>query len=696
MRPKLIGLFLLAGLLPLALAGWFASQQASNALMDQSFNQLTAIRQIKKSQIENFFKERIGDINALSRNGDVLRTMTALDEAFDAEGGKIGGPKWTQAVAENAPPLDAFVKEYGYYDLFIIDPDGNVAYTFAKESDLGQNLVKGDLKTSGLGKVFQKAANGTSSIADFEPYAPSKGEPASFIAAPFKKEGKLIGVVALQLSLEAINLVMQQRDGMGQTGETYLVGPDKRMRSDSFLDKTGHSLKASFAGTIEKNGVDTEGAKEALSGKADAKVIHDYNGNLVLSSFTPVKVGDLTWALLAEIDLAEVRIPINAMVQAILMIAGVLTLLVAIMALLVAKSIATPLAHGVNFAKLVANGDLTALLDVERKDEIGLLAQALRDMTEKLRGVVNEVRNSASNVSAGATQLSSASQELSQGATEQAASIEETSSAMEEMSSNIQQNTDNSVTTEKIAQVAAKDAAEGGQAVSQSVVAMKEIAGKIGIIEEIARQTNLLALNAAIEAARAGEHGKGFAVVAAEVRKLAERSQTAAGEISHLSTSSVQVAERAGAIINKLVPDIQRTAELVQEISAASREQTQGASQINSAIQQLDQVIQRNAGASEEMAATAEELNSQADQLSQAIAFFKTGETQYSAARPPKATRPAAFPASHRAALPAPVARRNASHPAPKAIAHHAPAKSGGKGVELAMREDDDKEFERF
>jgi methyl-accepting chemotaxis protein len=272
-------------------------------------------------------------------------------------------------------------------------------------------------------------------------------------------------------------------------------------------------------------------------------------------------------------------------------------------------------------AKEIAGGNL--MVEVKERSGEDELMRTLASMVAKLTEVVNDVKAAADNVASGSAQTSSSSQQMSQGATEQAASAEEVSSSMEEMVSNIRQNADNAQQTEKIALKSSQDAKEGGKAVTETVSAMKEIADKISIIEEIARQTNLLALNAAIEAARAGEHGKGFAVVASEVRKLAERSQTAAAEISKLSTSSVQVAETAGEMLTKIVPDIQRTAELVQEISAASNEQNAGAEQINKAIQQLDQVIQQNASATEQMASTSEELSSQAEQLQETIAFFK-------------------------------------------------------------------------
>ena len=306
-----------------------------------------------------------------------------------------------------------------------------------------------------------------------------------------------------------------------------------------------------------------------------------------------------------------------------------LTFAVTVISLILAnKLIVRPLTTAVNIINKLSDGDLTMDIEAKSKDEIGQLLVAMKNMVERLRTIVGGVMTAAGNVLSGGQELSSGSQQLSEGATEQAASVEETSSSMEQMASNIRQSADNSMQTDKIAAKAAANAGKGGEAVSEAVTAIKEIAEKILIIEEIARQTNLLALNAAIEAARAGEHGKGFAVVAAEVRKLAERSQTAAAGISRLSSSSAEVAEKAGNVLEKLVPDIQKTAELVQEISASSNEQYTGAEQINKAIRQLDRVIQQNAGASEEMASTAEELASQAGQLRDTIAFFKIGDNE--------------------------------------------------------------------
>jgi methyl-accepting chemotaxis protein len=343
-------------------------------------------------------------------------------------------------------------------------------------------------------------------------------------------------------------------------------------------------------------------------------------------------------------------------------------------------------------AERVASGDLTVMLR-ERSPQDKLM-QALAAMVAGLTQTVGEIRSIAGEVASASQSISTASVQVSRGASSQAAAAEEASSSMEEMVSNIKQNADNAQQTDKIANKSARDARESGKSVLEAVAAMKEIASKISIIEEIARQTNLLALNAAIEAARAGEHGKGFAVVAAEVRKLAERSQRAAGEINQLSATTLKVSEKSGEMLDKLVPDIQRTAELVQEISAASKEQDTGAEQINKALQQLEQVIQQNASAAEEMASTTEELTGQAEQLVGALSFFKTEEEAKPAGR-----------GGHVSILQRKAQTVAAKAPRPNGHGPngHGPAIAakgfarGGVALKLAEKHDDmDEEFERY
>ncbi|MBF0552690.1 MAG: methyl-accepting chemotaxis protein, partial [Deltaproteobacteria bacterium] len=345
-------------------------------------------------------------------------------------------------------------------------------------------------------------------------------------------------------------------------------------------------------------------------------------------------------------------------------------------------------------AQEIASGNL--MVKVERRSKNDELMMALEKMVADLTDIAVNVQTAADQVASGSQEISTSTTGISQGTAESAASVEEVSASMEQMSSTISQNADNARQTAAIAKQAAIDAQTGGKSVAETVIAMKSIAEKIGIIEEIARQTNMLALNAAIEAARAGEHGKGFAVVAAEVRKLAERSQNAAKEISTLSNSSLEVADQAGRLIENIVPSIQKTADLVQEINASSNEQSSGIQQVTKAVQQLDQVIQQNAGATEEMASASEELSGQAEQLRDVVSFFKLDNQSG-----PRSFRDRTQRGHRDSALDHPKVHFPATA-GPKAVAAQSTAiesettKTKKKGVDLRLQDPDDRDFEPY
>ncbi len=571
-----------------------------------------------------------------------------------------------RAEEERKDIFAQYIAHYNHYDLFLIYPEGEIFYTVKHEADYQTNLENGDYADTHVGRLFREVVTTKQfGVVDFEPYAPSNDDPAMFIAQPVLGAGGDVQlVVALQLSVAPINNIMQQRTGMGETGETYLVGSDFLMRSDSHLDKENRSVKASFADP-DNGSVKTTAVEEVFNGNSGQEIIQDYMGKRVLSAYTPVQFGDVTWALLAEMDEEEINEPVAQLTMYFLVIASVVIVLLVILAVVIAGGVANPLIKGVQLADAVSQGDVDVRIDVEQQDEVGMLADAMRnmvanlnetvqvaqqiaqgdltvrvnvlsekdrlgnalaDMVEKLRAIVSDVQTASENVSAGSQAVSAATTELSQGATEQAAAAEEASSSMEEMAANIERNTENAGQTETMAAETAENVENAAKVVMDTVSAIKNISRKVSVIEEIARQTHMLSLNATIEAARSEEHGKGFGVVASEVRALAERSQSAAVEIMEMASSNVAVAEKAGDLLMKLVPDIRKTADLVQEISAASREQNTGADQINRAIQQLDQVIQQNASSAEEMASMSEELSAQAEHLQSAIEYFRVGE----------------------------------------------------------------------
>lgn len=716
-----------AGLLPMLGVGLFSLYYINSEVKSQVFSHLESIRSIKKLQIENYFQTINNQVKFLSEDLTTIAAMqgfayefsqltaseSGLDDGyqkqvadyyrsefgqeFRAQNGESVGvdrliPSEENSLVEqylyiggNPHPLGeksellgaddgsiyselhkkyhplykSFLEKNGYYDIFLVEPEnGYIVYSVFKELDYGTSLLSGPYRDTNFAEVFRRALTlkdpNDVVIADFEEYLPSYNAGASFIASPIYDKGHLSGILIFQMPVGRINEIMQTNDGMGESGESFLVAKDLLMRSQS---------RFSEENTIIRKRVDTETAQLALSEKSGAKIENDYRGVPALSAFAPLDLDGLDWAILAKIETSEAFEVISQIERGILLVVVISAILLILASVLLNRRITAPLRNAVDFCEEIAEGDLTASIEIHGNDEIGQLLTSMKSMRDKLRAVVTNVKSSSDALATGSEQVSGTSLSLSQGASVQASSAEETSASIEEMGASINQNSENARITDGIASESSKAASEGGESVLATTQAMQNIAEKISIIEDIAYQTNMLALNAAIEAARAGEHGKGFAVVAAEVRKLAERSQVAASEIGELTGESVKVAERAGDLLEKMVPDIARTADLVQEISAASGEQASGVGHISNAMQQLDQVTQQNAAASEELAATSQEMSSQTQMLRDVISFFRLSAGAAVSAAPDPVSEPVAAVVTAPPATAQPAAKSNGSDP---------------------------------
>ncbi|MEE4240265.1 MAG: methyl-accepting chemotaxis protein [Desulfopila sp.] len=640
----------------------YYSNDFSNAYREANNGQSPAVEPIYKQINDTAVALQYHYIKA---NSNPLGSKDALNAANDTS-------QYSEFHKSYHPIIRNYLQKFGYYDIFLIHPKtGNIIYSVFKELDYATSLINGPYAQTNFAQAFKKANSATTVDAvvfeDFKQYFPSYEAPAGFVASPIFKDNKKIGVLVFQFPLDNLNAIMKERSGMGETGETYLVGSDNLMRSDSYLDPKYRTVSASFKNPAQGS-VDTEATNEALRGITGEKLITDYNNNPVISAFTPLQFEGLKWALLAEIDEAEAFAAVKtlqwtALVVSLICLAGIVG-----MALFLARSIVKPISSVVaNLTDLSqGEGDLTTRLPVVSDDEIGVLATRFNEFMDKLHAMITDITSGVGTLSSSSTELTAISQQMSANAEQTSGKSNTVATAAEEMSANMssvsaameESNTNFSMVasateemTATISEIA--ENAENARAISEQAVkkthgareemsTLGEAAQAIGkvteTITEISEQTNLLALNATIEAARAGEAGKGFAVVANEIKELAKQTAEATLDIKNQidgvqgsTGSAVRCIEEIGEVISNVNEIVATIATAVEEQSVSTREiadnisqVSSGASEINENVAQSTQVVNQITAeisevnqASVEMTGNSAQVNKSAEELSQ-------------------------------------------------------------------------------